>query len=80
MKSFMIFGAMVGFLIGAGFSLAGYCPWDTALWRACAAALLGAMLDALVEPQSGWQFARRHRTAPQPAANPSAKTKPAVKP
>ena len=44
MKSLMILGSLVGFLIGAGFSLAGECPWPTALWRAAVAALLVAFL------------------------------------
>ena len=44
MKSFMILGSVVGFLIGAGFSLAGDCPWPTALWRATVASLVGAVL------------------------------------
>ncbi len=44
MKSFMILGSVIGFLIGAGFSLAGDCPFSTALWRACFSALLAAVL------------------------------------
>ena len=44
MKSFMILGAIVGFLIGAGFSLLQSCPWPTALWRACIGALAAAVL------------------------------------
>ena len=44
MKSLMILGSLVGFLIGAGFSLAGECPWPTALWRACIASLAIALL------------------------------------
>jgi hypothetical protein len=44
MKSFMILGSVVGFLIGAGFSLAGGCPCSIALWRASVAALMGALL------------------------------------
>ena len=44
MKSFMILGSIIGFLIGAGFSLADDCPWPTALWRACAAALVAAVI------------------------------------
>jgi hypothetical protein len=44
MKSFMILGSLVGFLIGGGFSLADGCPWPTALWRAAVAALLVALL------------------------------------
>jgi len=44
MKSFMILGAVIGFLIGAGFSLAGDCPWSIALWRAPVGALAAALL------------------------------------
>jgi hypothetical protein len=44
MKSLMILGSVVGFLIGAGFSLAGGCPGSIALWRASVAALLVALL------------------------------------
>jgi hypothetical protein len=44
MKSLMILGAIVGFLIGSGFGLAGKSPWPTTLWHACVAALLAAVL------------------------------------
>jgi hypothetical protein len=44
MKALMILGAVIGFLIGSGFGLAGQSPWPTALWRACAAALVAALL------------------------------------
>lgn len=44
MKSFMIFGAIVGFLIGTGFSLADDCSWPTAFWRGCAVALASGIL------------------------------------
>jgi hypothetical protein len=44
MKALMILGAVIGFLIGCGFGLASQSPWPTALWRACAAALMAAML------------------------------------
>jgi len=44
MKALMILGAIVGFLIGSGFGLAGSSPWPAALWRGCAAALLAAVL------------------------------------
>ena len=44
MKALMILGAIVGFLIGAGFGVAGNSPWPAALWRACAAALVAAIL------------------------------------
>jgi hypothetical protein len=44
MKALMILGAIVGFLIGTMFGLAGSSPWPTTLWRACAAALIVALL------------------------------------
>lgn len=44
MKAFIILGAIVGFAIGAGFGLAGSSPWPATFWRACAAALLAAVL------------------------------------
>jgi Kef-type K+ transport system membrane component KefB len=40
----MILGAIVGFLIGAGCGIAGNSPWSATLWRACAAALVAAVL------------------------------------
>jgi hypothetical protein len=44
MKALMIFGSIVGFLIGIGFGLAAESSWSTALWRACAAAFVSALL------------------------------------
>jgi len=44
MKPLMILGSLVGFVIGAGFSMAGDCPWATVFWRASVAALLAAIL------------------------------------
>ena len=44
MKALIVLGAIVGFLIGASFGLAGNSPWPNALWRACAAALGAAVL------------------------------------
>jgi hypothetical protein len=44
MKALMILGALVGFLIGSSSGLAGLSSWSTALWRACAAALVAALL------------------------------------
>jgi len=44
MKAVMILGALVGFVIGTGFGLAGSSPWPSTLWRACAAALVAAVL------------------------------------
>jgi len=79
MKSFMIFGSLVGFVIGAGFSYAEGCPWTTTLWRAPVAALLAALLarwwcgvwiDGLREA------AEQRRQAP---ATPAATTKPPAK-
>jgi hypothetical protein len=44
MKAFMILGAIVGFLIGCAFGVAGRSPWPVALWHAGAAALAAAVL------------------------------------
>ena len=79
MKSFMIFGAIIGFLVGAGFSLAEDCSAPTTLWRACAAALVLAMLARwwsrvwLVSLRDAINQRRYER------AHPPAKTKPVVK-
>jgi hypothetical protein len=40
----MILGSVSGFLVAAGFSLAGGCSWSTVLWRAPVAALVLALL------------------------------------
>jgi hypothetical protein len=81
MKSLMILGAIVGFLIGGGFSLLKGCPWPTALWRASAAALGAAVLArwwSRVWLQS-FSDARKQREQPpafsemKPPAKPSAK-------
>lgn len=44
MKSLMVLGAILGFLVGAGFGLAGRTEWPAALWNACAAALATGLL------------------------------------
>jgi hypothetical protein len=44
MKALMIFGALVGFVIGSSSGLAGRSSWETALWRATACALVAAVL------------------------------------
>ncbi|HTR42091.1 MAG TPA: hypothetical protein VMH87_10795 [Pseudomonadales bacterium] len=44
MKSFMILWAIIGLLIGIGFSLEDDCQWSTAFWRGCASALVAAIL------------------------------------
>jgi len=70
MKSFMILGSLIGFSIGAGFSLAGGCPPATALWRACVAALLAAWLARWCSHIwiDGLQNAiENRRNAPRPA-------------
>ena len=79
MKSFMILGAIIGFVIGAGFSLADDCPWPTALWRACAAALAAAVLTrwwSRIWFQSFRDAVKQRRYA---NANVPAKNKSAVK-
>jgi hypothetical protein len=40
----MILWAIIGLLIGIGFSLEEGCQWPTAFWRGCAAALFAAIL------------------------------------
>ena len=44
MKALMIFGSMVGFLIGCSSAFTGLVPWSTALWRGSAAALAAFLL------------------------------------
>jgi hypothetical protein len=44
MKALIVLGAIVGFLIGAAFGLAGHSQWPDALWHACAAALAAGVL------------------------------------
>jgi hypothetical protein len=44
MKALIVLGAIVGFLTGAAFGVAGRSPWPDALWHACAAALAAGIL------------------------------------
>lgn len=44
MKPLMILGAVIGFVIGSGFALAGNNPWPQVLWRASVAALAAGWL------------------------------------
>lgn len=44
MKSLMVLGAILGFLVGAGFGLAGRMEWPAALWHASVAALATSLL------------------------------------
>ena len=75
----MILGAIVGFLTGSASGLAGRSPWPSALWHACACALIAAVLvrwwgrvwlrslrDALHE---------RQRARPAPTPEPKAALK-----
>jgi protein-S-isoprenylcysteine O-methyltransferase Ste14 len=79
MKSHIILGSILGFVVGAGFSLAQQCASSTVLWRACVAALVGAVLTrwwSRIWLQSLGDAIRQRRQA---SANPPAKTKPVVK-
>ncbi len=44
MKSMMILGAITGFILGAGSSMAGNCTSSTIFWHACVTALAGGIL------------------------------------
>ena len=44
MKSLMILGGLIGLGIGLLFGLADNGQWPAALWRACAAALIGGVM------------------------------------
>ncbi len=44
MKLLVILGALLGFVLGGGFSLAGQSPWPTVLWRASIGSLGTAFL------------------------------------
>ena len=44
MKSMMILGAIAGFILGAGSSMAGDCTGSTVFWHASMTALVGGIL------------------------------------
>ena len=44
MKSLMILGAIMGFILGAGSSMAGDCSSSTVFWHASVTALVGGFL------------------------------------
>lgn len=76
MKAFMILGALVGFLIGSSFGLAGKSSWATALWHASAGALGAAVLTrwwARVWLQ-GLQESISQRRAARPPVSPTGKS------
>jgi len=80
MKALMIFGALIGFLIGCAPALMGLNSWPTALWRASAAALAAGLLTrwwtgVWLEGLRNALTQRRHRP-PVPTPN----LKPATKP
>ena len=72
MKALMILGALVGFLIGSSFGLAGRSSWPTALWHASAAALVAAVLTrwwshVWMQGLRESIIQRRHARPPAPA-------------
>jgi uncharacterized membrane protein YjjB (DUF3815 family) len=79
MKPLMILGSLVGFVTGAGFSLAGNCPWPTVFWRACVGALLVGVLARWWSRiwLDGLQSAIENQRNPRPT--PKSETKIAVK-
>ena len=44
MKSLLLLGGLLGFLIGLAFSWAQQSPWPSSLWHACAAAYLASFV------------------------------------
>lgn len=80
MKSFMILGAVVGFLIGTGFGLISNSSWATVLWHASAAALLTAILARwwshvwLQNLHDATEQRRQARLAPSSGNKPLSKT------
>jgi hypothetical protein len=75
MKALIIFGALIGFLIGGAFGIAGRGPWPEALWRACAAALMAAVLTRWWSRVwlNGLRESMEQRRRPRPAASISPK-------
>ena len=77
MKPLMILGSLVGFVIGAGCSLAENCPWPIVLWRACVGALLAGILARWWGGiwLEGLQSAIENRRHPRPTLNAETKVK-----
>jgi hypothetical protein len=44
MKSLLLLGGLLGFLIGLGLSWAQQSPWPSCLWHACVAAYLSGLV------------------------------------
>jgi len=80
MKALIVLGAIVGFLIGAGFGVASSTPWPASLWRACAAALVASVLTRwwstvwLEGLRDSINQRRARRPAPAPAPQPAKKS------
>jgi O-antigen/teichoic acid export membrane protein len=80
MKALIILGAIVGFLIGAGFGLASSSPWPAALWRACVAALVAAVLTRwwsrvwMRGLRESLEHRHAHHAAPTAPVKPTQKT------
>ncbi len=79
MKALIVLGAIVGFLIGAGFGLAASSPWPAVLWRAGAAALVACLLARwwgriwVQGLRDSLEQQRRERRAASDASIPSAR-------
>ncbi|MGO8765225.1 MAG: hypothetical protein ACLQSR_08845 [Limisphaerales bacterium] len=80
MKALVVLGAIVGFLVGAGFGLAANSPWPSTLWRASAAAFAACFLTRwwgriwVQGLRDSLEQRRARRNAPTPApASPAKK-------
>jgi hypothetical protein len=81
MKALMILGAIIGFLIGGGPALTGQTSWPPAIWHACAAAVVAALLARWWGRiwMAGLQDAMQQRLHPQTPSTPTTSVKPAAK-
>jgi hypothetical protein len=81
MKLLMILGALIGFLTGAGFGLAGRSSGPAIFWHASAAALVSSLLMRWWGRiwMRSWKAALQARLAAQEDQHPPGKTSPALK-